>query len=621
MKRKSYRECLEDTLKEIATKWAQSNIYYVGGYVRDELMNVGVGDDVDLVIDLPDGAHKFVEFLKKEYPTVCVDFVEYPRYGTAKFTLKFAMTKQNGSPWIREIPVECVEPRREEYLDGPRKPSKVYSASIEDDAKRRDFCCNALYKNVITKEILDPTGHGVKDIDDRILRTPTDPETTYKDDPLRMLRAIRFSAAKDFEIEENTYKAIKPIPEYYKLSMERVRSEFTKILCCANPQKYIIQLHETKLLGYIIPELEEAWGFNQNSKYHSMNLSDHTLSVLEKASKSNGTFSLILAALLHDISKYKYHELKGDGTFSYHEHEIKSAEMAESILKRLTYSNDIIEETCLLIRNHMGIKSQYDYDTTAYTGTKKSMVKFLNKIEFSKRGYKFLDNMLSLIDADNMSHAPNWNMPGQIASFRDKMKKYGIEKIWVPNRKRNLVAEVSGDDIMKRFSLPAGKSVGYLKEFIKNEFQVDHPDYDKETLLDMCEEEFGGDKFVYIKRESYVLSQETFVLSNQVPESYPRRDDVSISDAEGKSLFARYPDNIETFNNITYLKIPAIQEPELWMRVKVSQEALGLIDTAFNSLEKLALLPGFSDIKIEYDNCNDASIVINWKGRRPTIIY
>ena len=348
--RQTYKAALEETIKDISLKWGRSKIYYVGGYVRDEILDEGAPKDVDLVVDLPNGASEFCDFLKKEYPTTCVDFVEYPRFGTAKFTLEFQMTKADGkTPWIREIQVECVEPRKEEYTDGPRKPSKVVSASIEEDAMRRDFCCNALYKDTVSGEILDPTGHGKEDIDNKILRTPCDPVITFKDDPLRMLRAIRFAAKKKFTIDEDTLKAIKPIPEYFQLSMERVESEFTQILLSSDPVEHIWTLHNTGLLGYILPEFEESWGFNQNSKYHSMNLTDHCLSVLKYIVDpySAGTNSVKhqletrLAGLLHDIAKYKYHETNVDGTFSYHDHDVKSAEMAEEILKRLKYSNDV----------------------------------------------------------------------------------------------------------------------------------------------------------------------------------------------------------------------------------------------------------------------------------------
>ena len=617
--KKGYRWYLEDTIRNIARKWGQSGVYYVGGYVRDEIMNAGVGDDVDLVIDLPDGAQKFVEFLKSEYPDSCVDFVEYPRYGTAKFTLKFDMKNQNGKPWTREVPIECVEPRKEEYNDGPRKPSKVSSASIEEDAKRRDFCCNALYKDSITGKVLDPTGHGLEDIKNRILRTPTDPEITFKDDPLRMLRAIRFAAVKGFEIEEKTYEALKPIPEYYQLSMERVRTEFTKILLSGGSWKHIRTLHSTGLLDYIIPELEEGWGFNQNSKYHSMNLSDHLLSVLENSVvylKGSAGLSVRMAALLHDISKYRYHEIKPDGTFSYHDHETKSSEMAEKIMRRLTYSNDVIEETCLLIKNHMALKSQYDYSTDTYNGTKKSIVKFLNKIEYDKRGNGFLEQILALINADNLSHAPQWNMPGQIKSLTEKMEKYKISGMYYPlqmRRRKPTTVQISGDDIMKRFNLPPGKTIGFIKDLLLNEFAVDHPDYDKETLLNMYEEEFG-DKMVYLDKGEKTAAMDLSMISQY------SRESIQLFDNEISDLFKRYSSDIDP-TEPNRLSIPAIKEPELWMKIATNINALKLVEDAMDSLGKLAQLPGFENIKLEYDNCNDLGIVINWKGRRPTSIF
>ena len=622
----NYKESLEAALKNVVSQWGKSDIYYVGGYVRDEILDAGAPKDVDLVIDMPNGASEFCEFLKANFPTRCMDFVEYPRFGTAKFTFLFDMTKMDGSAWTRDIAIECVSPRKEMYTDGPRKPSKVEAATIEEDAMRRDFCCNALYKNVLTGEILDPTGHGKEDIKNRVLRTPCNPEITFKDDPLRMLRAIRFSAVKEFEISPETYKALKPIPEYYQLSMERVESEFTQILCATDPKKYIWILHDTGLLEYIIPELEEAWGFNQNSKYHSMNLTDHTLSVLEKVRvERNNILGLRLAALLHDISKYKYHETNEDGTFSYHDHEIKSAEMAEEILKRLKYSNSLIGYVCMLIRNHMGIKSQYDYSTMAYTGTKKSMIKFLNKLVDPsgerKDTYQIMSEMLSLIEADNLSHAPEWNMPGQTTSFREKAEKYNIIASWKGGQRQpTSKVQITGKDIMDRFGLAPGKAVGFLKDMVINDFGIDHPNYSKERLLDLVDENFGGDKKIYIFHSSWVGE---FGASNLDPTQ------TNFHDLAELPLYLNEVEEIEKRHGIELRKdkdegamvVRAIEEPELYMRVLANREALNLSDEALKKIEGLVNMPDFKSVTIEYDYCNDARVVIRWRGHRPTIIY
>ena len=601
----------------VSSGWTESDIYFVGGFVRDSLLPdfdmVSFPKDVDMVIDCPGGASKFVEFLKKTIPDRISGVVEYSKFGTAKFDFEY----QDSILCSHTIQIECVEPRKEEYKDGPRKPSSVQYASIKEDAMRRDFCCNALYKNVITGKILDPTGHGHEDVQNKILRTPRDPEETYKDDPLRMLRAIRFAATKGFEIEEETFRAIKPIPEYYNLSMERVNSEFTKILMSDNPRKYIWDLHETGLLKYIIPELEEAWGFNQNSKYHSMNLTDHMFSVLDltveslkKAVDTTYSLHLRLAAILHDISKYKIHETKADGTFSYHNHEVYSAEMAENILKRLKYPSDVIKIVSSLIKDHMIIKSQYNYETKAYTGNDKSVRKYLNKIGYLVAGKvspdrrQYLQALHTLIDADNNSHAPEWNMPGQISSLNTKIADFILAKKHLNGAK----CIVSGKDIMDRFNLRPGKAVGYLKEkIIEDIFIVDNPSSTKEDLLNMVEAEFG-DKTIYIWPITW---------AGDVAASL-RKPDESYIPGNGRVGLTKYtvldPSEKHLLDDGVgkYRALRAIEYPELFVRIKTRGRARELMLEATDALNKLNELPGFERARMTFDKYGDAEAITAW---------
>ena len=628
----NYKEALEKKIKEIATKWGRSNIYYVGGYVRDELIEKFFPEDIqeirdaDLVIDLENGAQEFIKFLKSEYPDNCTDFAEYPRFGTAKFTLHFdGMIKANGAPWIREQEIECVSPRAEEYVDGPRKPSSIRHASIKEDAMRRDFCCNAVYKNVVSGEIFDPTGKGIEDIKNKILRTPLDPITTYKDDPLRMLRVIRFAARKGFAIEEKTFKAISPIPEYYQLSMERVNSEFSQILMSYNPVKYIWMLHDTGLLGYIIPEFEEAWGFNQNSKYHSLNLTDHCLEVLNKVIKNSSARSsrllVRLAALLHDISKYKIHETSSDGTFSFHGHEIDSSNMARDILTRLKYSNDDIDRVCFLIENHMRIKSQYNYDTKQYTGTKKSMGKLIKTIDAaynnSRERFDILEDLMKLIDADNLSHSPKWNMPGQVSSFYEKYNEWVLGFARFSTSTKSVV---SGKDIMDRFKIGPGKTIGYIKNEIIAGFQAEHPNYDKDTLLDMYEAEFGG-KSVYIWADSNrVFSHINVSIVKPVKSARgygvdDYRDGIEMDERE----IGQYAD--EVHKNGGLIVLDAIQYPELFIRCRIRKRSREILDKVWKDLSELQEMPGFEKVTLDLDNSNDVSARVDWKDHRSDYIF
>ena len=203
MKKIDYEKAVE-LLKEVVQDCKfKEKIYLVGGCVRDLVLGK-TPKDIDLCIDYPEGTDLFVDFLKTK--PECSGFVTYNRFKTGKFSLDIGANKK--------IDIECVVPRVETYNQGPRKPDTVQQTNITEDASRRDFCCNALYKNLLTGEVLDPTGKGLDDCKNRILRTPLDPEQTFKDDPLRMLRAIRFACTKMFTIFEETYSKIDNIPEY-----------------------------------------------------------------------------------------------------------------------------------------------------------------------------------------------------------------------------------------------------------------------------------------------------------------------------------------------------------------------------------------------------------------------
>ena len=172
-------------LRQFVRSWGKADVYLVGGCVRDELLGL-VPKDIDLVIDFPNGSEEFTNFLRTTYQQdICKGFTTFPRYGTSRFSVCIGPEK-----WI---PIECIIPRTEKYEGTTRKPSSIEFGSLLEDAKRRDFYCNALYKNVLSNDIIDPTGNGLNDLRGMVLRTPIDPEQTFLDDPLRMLRAIRFS--------------------------------------------------------------------------------------------------------------------------------------------------------------------------------------------------------------------------------------------------------------------------------------------------------------------------------------------------------------------------------------------------------------------------------------------
>lgn len=441
-------EEISKVLKNLVLSWNESSVYFVGGCVRDLILGWPI-KDIDLCVDCENGAELFCDFLKNNYKSITSGFTIYPRFGTSKFTLNTRYGKYE---------IECVMPRTETYKAGPRKPDSVSFASIKEDSMRRDFCCNALYKNVVTGELLDPTGKGLNDLNNHILRTPIDAKLTFKDDPLRMLRAIRFQYQKGFKLVDNLRNNLAPNPEYYKLSMERVKSEIDKILMTQNAADAIRDLQGYGLLSYIIPELSEAWGFDQNSKYHNLNLSDHLLSVLEKSIPA-GNLLVRWAALLHDISKYKYFEVI-NGKNTYHGHELSSADITKNIMIRLKTPNYDIDKICKLITNHMIIKQFWDGQE--YTGKNKTTRKIMRVLGDD------LEDELILINADNLSHAPEFCLSGQTQSFKEKIKSLLSENI------TTLLQPVSGKEIMEELGIGTGPEVGKIKNLFQEWFDEDN---------------------------------------------------------------------------------------------------------------------------------------------------
>lgn len=255
---------------------------------------------------------------------------------------------------IDDQPFEVATFRSEsDYADG-RHPSKVEFATLQKDAERRDFTVNGLFWDPIAKKLYDFVG-GEQDLQKKIIRSIGDATTRYQEDHLRLLRAIRFAVKLGFEIEENTFKAIEPLhASLNRVSRERVRDEFSKILTSPDPERGIRLLDETKLLFTFLPEFDLLKGVEQPMEYHPEgDVFIHTL-LLMKGLK-NAPVELALGALLHDIAKPQTF-VKAPDRIRFHGHDTLGAEMSAEICKRLTYSNAQTELVCALVEHHLRFK-------------------------------------------------------------------------------------------------------------------------------------------------------------------------------------------------------------------------------------------------------------------------
>lgn len=584
-------------LKEIVKKWNLGSVYMVGGCVRDELLGL-LPKDIDLVIDYPNGSDIFVDFLRDNFYNICSGFTKYPKYGTSKFTLRY-----DDSSFID---IECVIPRSESYDNCFRKPSSVKYTTIEEDALRRDFCCNALYKNILTGELLDPTKRGIEDLDKKILRTPLDPIQTFKDDPLRMLRAIRFYCNKSFEISLEVLQNLKPNDEFYGLSKERIRDEFEKILMSPNPIEGIQMLRDHNFLEFILPGIEKCYRYDQNSKYHNLTLLGHTFKVLKGVMNVDKEYELELrwAALLHDIGKPSVAKLNPAGQTSYYGHDIRSKEIAEELLTRLKYGNDFIDRVCTLIENHMCIKQLYNYETKQYTGkpskTRKLALKFGD----------LLKPLMELIDSDNKAHAPEYCMDDQVKSFWEHYKKYVIES----NVKENVVkCLITGDDIISEFGLSQGRNVGDIKQ-IMQELYLENPKITKEELIKAIREEVDGVE-LWISRDDsgYMINLlEPHLISNITNKKL-------FSIEEGGEVFGDLDYDYFNLELYTKIKIRAIECISMYMVLKDKKKTEKIIQQINNLAQDLLTIGSFQALEIGYDTSDHFSAKIFWKdGKEST---
>ncbi len=438
----------QDTYKEITkylgglikgTEW-EGHVYAVGGCVRDEIMGSEI-KDIDLCVSLPSGGIRFAKWLRDNGHTA-KGVAVYPNYGTAMLHLKA----------FPDVELEFVQTRKEKYIDHSCRNPVTAFGTIEDDCMRRDLTINALYINLSTGEIVDITGQGVDDIKNHVIRTPNDPDVIYDDDPLRILRCIRFASRYGWEIERSTMEGmVRNVHRLDIISKERVKDELDKMLTCRHPVMAMELLRTTGAMHYVIPELEQTYDMEQN-EYHFSTVWEHTLAVIENL-KSN-RLELRMAALLHDIGKIRKRTMEG-GKVHFLEHELASADMVDEILRPLKYSNDFIEEVAFLAKCHMVCKMWGD--ECEHFKKKK-----LRKLQFVCGTEERFDDLMLIIDADNNSHSADRCMPRQVEIIKQRTEEMKTEGSAMFGYKLPL----NGKDVMEIKGLEPGPQVKECLDYL-----------------------------------------------------------------------------------------------------------------------------------------------------------
>lgn len=416
------------------------SVYIVGGYVRDLLMKRAAPTDIDFVTEGSGIA------LAQSVAAVIATETKvsvFKTYGTAMFR-------------YQGLELEFVGARKESYNAESRNPS-VEQGTLEDDQKRRDFTINAMAISLNQEsfgELVDPF-HGVEDMEKRILRTPLEPEQTYSDDPLRMMRAVRFAATLGFSIEENSLEAIKKEAHRIKIvTIERIMVEFNKIMLSEKPSTGLKIMKDTGLLELIIPELTALEGIEEvEGQTHKDNFW-HTLEVVDNISQNTENLWLRWAALLHDIGKAPTKKfVKGTG-WTFHGHEFLGSKMVKTLFQRLKLplGKDMkyVQKMVKLSSRPIALISDEASDSA------------LRRMLFDAG--EDLEDLFTLCKAD---------ITTKNAQKQEKFKKnfeYVAQKIKEVEEKdhiRNFQPPITGEEIMAMFSLAPGREIGILKERVK----------------------------------------------------------------------------------------------------------------------------------------------------------
>ena len=430
-------------LFKIISKIAEENnqqVYIVGGYVRDLLMEKNKDTDIDFVTE-GSGiilAQKVANFINPE-----IKISVFKTYGTAMFRYE-------------GIDLEFVGARKESYSEESRNP-EVEQGTLEDDQKRRDFTINALAISLNKDdfgELVDPF-NGVEDIRNRVLRTPLKPEKTYSDDPLRMMRAIRFASTLKFSIEKSSFLAIKKEAERIKIvTIERVMVEFNKIMLSEKPSIGLKLLKDTGLLGLIIPELTALEGIEEvEGQKHKDNFW-HTLEVVDNISKNTDNLWLRWAALLHDIGKAPTKKfVKGTG-WTFHGHEFLGSKMVKTLFQRLKLplGKDMkyVQKMVKLSSRPIALVSDDASDSA------------LRRMLFDAG--EDLEDLFTLCKAD-ITTKNSYKQEKFKKNFEYVAKK--IKEVEEKDHIRNFQPPITGEEIMAMFNLKPGKEIGILKERVK----------------------------------------------------------------------------------------------------------------------------------------------------------
>lgn len=425
--------------------------YIVGGIVRDAFMGKTI-TDLDVVVI--GEALSFAERISKRLKAGPV--VKFEQFGTAMIPFE-------------PFRIEVVTARKEVYQKESRKPDVTFT-DLTEDLRRRDFTINAMAIDIRSKQygnFYDPF-NGIKDIKVEVIRTPLDPEETFYDDPLRMMRAIRFASQFSYRIADSAFAAIKKMAERISIiSLERIRDELNKIIMSPKPSIGLILLENTGLMPLILPEISAMKGIDEKNGYGHKDVFYHTIQVVDNVASLTDSLTIRLAALFHDVGKPPTKRFYQNQGWTFHGHEEAGARMFETIGRHLKLPGRQIKEIRKLIRLHLRPIAIAGEEVTD------SAVRRL-RVEAGDSIY----DLLTLCRADITSKNPE-----KVKHYQNNFNEVENRIIAVEEKDklRAFQSPVRGDEIMQLYGIEPGPLVGKIKGQIETAILdgIIPNDYDK----------------------------------------------------------------------------------------------------------------------------------------------
>tara|TARA_B100001029_G_C15044127_1_gene445817 strand:+ start:371 stop:1792 length:1422 start_codon:yes stop_codon:yes gene_type:complete len=412
--------------------------FIVGGYIRDLLIGRNAKPDIDIMVE--GNALKYAKKLSKALKLGKV--IEYGEFNIALIP-------------CGEVEIEIAGSRKEEYKTNSRKPIVTY-ATVEEDMARRDFTVNALAASLWKLDfgqLYDPF-NGIKDLKNKRLITPLNPDKTFSDDPLRMLRACRFAAQLQFDIESESLESIKRQASRIEIiSKERITEEILKILKADIPSIGFYKLKEVGLLKYVFPEIDIMPGVEViNGKGHK-DVFIHTLQVVDNAAKLTKNLNIRFAALVHDIAKPNTKRFYPDKGWTFHGHEEIGRRMLKKVAKRMKLSNELRDYLMLMTKLHLRPIALAKRNITDSA---------VRRVMFEAGEH--IDDLMILCRADITSKNPK-----KVQKYMGNFERVDelMKDVKIRDEMKAFQSPIRGDEIMKIFDLKEGRVIGKIKSAIE----------------------------------------------------------------------------------------------------------------------------------------------------------